>query len=51
VPEQVAGNSQATDPHLAKYLEKVQTMAVDFEEFGLVHVDDFLRQVHRVCQK
>jgi len=38
VTEQVAGNFQARDPHLAKYLEKVQTMASKFEEFILVHV-------------
>ena len=37
VTEQVSGNFQARDPHLAKYLEEVRNMATNFE-FGLVHV-------------
>jgi len=38
VTEQVAGNFQARDPHLAKYLEKVQALASRSKEFNLVHV-------------
>lgn len=38
VTKQVAGNFQARDPHMAKYLEKVKEMAENFNDIGLVHV-------------
>jgi len=41
VTEQVVENFQARNPHLAKYLEKVQAMATKFEEFSLVHVSRY----------
>jgi len=38
VTEQVAGNFQDRDPHLARYLSKVREMALMFDDFGLVYV-------------
>ena len=38
VTEQVLRNFQVRDSHLAKYLAKVHSMAILFEEFGLVYV-------------
>ena len=38
VTVQVVGNFQAKDSHLVKYLAKVRSMVVLFEEFGLMYV-------------
>lgn len=34
----MAGNFQAKDPHMAKYLDKVREMTANFDDFGLIHV-------------